>query len=240
MNGFRITVLALLVLVVGVMFYAIFVFLPGMQADRNIYEISRNSAANAQREAGHREKVSEYGESAEKQELATAYSEAEAADDDARKSVYEAEERAVIEEAKRKAEAALEREVKEADEAGKAIGLVTSFNKEWVSIMFKPVVKDTLNEGTIIAVRREGVVLCEAVVDLHDDESGQLGATMKPQEFGKAQASIDEEKLLPRPGDEVIFSPFASAKDLRRDNSFLKPAPLTVPRRDAGDASEPQ
>lgn len=230
MNGFRMTVLALLVLVVGAMFYAIFVFLPGMQADRNIYEISRNTAANAQREADHRVKVSGYGESPENEELA---SEAAAADAAARKTVYEAEERAVIEEAKRKAEAALEREVQEADEAGKAIGLVTSFNKDWVSIMFKPVVKEPLGDGTIVAVRREGVVLCEAVVDLRDEESGQLGATMKPQEFGKAQANIDEAKLLPQPGDEVIYSPFASARDLRADNSFLRPAPLSVPRRDA-------
>ena len=230
MNGFRITILALLVLVVAGMFYAIFFFLPGMQADHNIYEISQKTAQNELRDAGHRQKVSEYGASAEDAELSTAYDEAEAAEQDARKSLYEAEERAVIEEAKRKAEAAMAREVKEDNEAGKAIGLVTSFNQEWVSIMFKPAVKDVLVEGTIVAVRREGVVLCEATVDFRDEESGQVGATLKPQEFGKAQFNIEAEKLQPKPGDEVVYSPFASARELRADNSFLQPEPLTVPK----------
>ena len=87
-----------------------------------------------------------------------------------------------------------------------------------------------LVEGTIVAVRREGVVLCEATVDFRDEESGQVGATLKPQEFGKAQFNIEAEKLQPKPGDEVVYSPFASARELRADNSFLQPEPLTVPK----------
>jgi hypothetical protein len=113
---------------------------------------------------------------------------------------------------------------------------VTAFNKEWLSIMFKPAVTDVINEGVIIAVRREGIVICEATVDLKDDESGQLGATLKPQEFGKSQANVDVEKLLPQVGDEVIYSPFASARELRAENPFVKPAPLSVPRPEDGVA----
>jgi hypothetical protein len=180
--------------------------------------------------------VSEYGEKAEDQGLAGAYSVADEADRNAEKSVYEAEERAVIEEAKRKAMAAQEQKAREERAAEKTIGLVTAFNKEWLSIMFKPAVTDVINEGVIIAVRREGIVICEATVDLKDDESGQLGATLKPQEFGKSQANVDVEKLLPQVGDEVIYSPFASARELRAENPFVKPAPLSVPRPEDGVA----
>ena len=236
MNAFRITILALLVLVVGGMFYAIFVLLPGMQADRDIYEITQKTAQDAARDAGHREKVSEYGENAENQGLAGAYSEADAADRSAEQSVFEAEERAVIEEAKRKEMAAQEQKVREERDAEKTIGLVTSFNKEWVSIMFKPAVTDVINEGVIVAVRREGVVICEATVDFKDEESGQLGATLKPQEFGKSQVNVDVEKLLPQVGDEIIYSPFASARELRAENPFVKPMPLSVPRQEEGVA----
>lgn len=231
MNAFRVAILSLLVVVVGVMCYAVFVLLPGMQADHDIYEISQKNAQAAAQDAGHREKVSEYATDTRSDELATAYSEAENAERDAEKLVYEAEEKAVIEEAKRKAEAALAQQTKQESQEAKAIGLVTSFNKDWVSIMFKPAVQEPLNEGLVIAVRREGVILCEATVDFRDEESGQLGATLKPQEFGKAQVNIDEEKMLPIPGDEVIYSPFATAHDLRAEYSFLKPTPLSVPAR---------
>lgn len=229
MNGFRITLLALLILVVGLMFYVIFVTLPGMQADHNIYEITQKNSLVAQENEGHRDRVSAYGDGAEKQELASAYSAAAEEEKLAEKSVYEAEERAVIEEARRKAAAALAQEVKAADEAPDAIGLVTSFNRDWVSIMFRPAVKDPINEGLVVAVRRDGVVLCEATVDYKDEESGQIGATMKPQEFGKSQVNIDQEKMLPMPGDEVIYSPFVSTRDLKAVNSFLQPAPISVP-----------
>lgn len=238
MNGFRITILALLVLVVGLMFYVIFVTLPGMQADRNIYEISQKTALNARENASHLDRVSNYGDGAEKEELASAYSADEQSKRQAEKSLYEAEEKAVIEEARRKAEEALALEVKAADEAPAAIGLVTAFNRDWVSIMFRPAVKDPLNEGLIVAVRRDGVVLCEATVDYKDEESGQIGATLKPQEFGKTQVNIDEEKMLPMPGDEVIYSPFESTQDLKALESYLKPAPLSVPAQ-ADDAAPP-
>ncbi|MBR5895159.1 MAG: hypothetical protein IKZ13_06425 [Akkermansia sp.] len=230
MNGFRITVLALLVLAVGLMMYVIFVKLPDMQADHNIYEISQKSAQVAQQDAGHRERVSIYGEAAENSSLASAYSEAAEADRTAESSVHEAEARAVIEDAKRKADAAMAEQIKEEGAAPTTIGLVKSFNKDWVSIMFMPAVKDPITEGLVVAVRREGIVLCEATVDFIDEESGQVGATLKPQEFGKAQVNIDEEKMLPIPGDEVIYSPFSSAKDLRSQNSFLTPQPLSVPK----------
>lgn len=237
MNAFRVTILALLVLVVGGMFYAVFVFLPGMQADRNIYEITQKTAQDAARDAGHREKVSEYGEKAEDEGLAGAYSEADAVDRTSDQAVCEAEERAVIEEAKRKEQAAREQQARQEREEEKTIGLVTSFNKEWVSIMFKPAVNDVINEGTIVAVRRQNLVICEATVDYKDEESGQIGATLKPQEFGKSQANIDAEKLLPEPGDEIIYSPFASARELRAENPFVKPTPLSAPRR--GDEVAP-
>lgn len=232
MNGFRITILALLAVTVGLMVYVVFVTLPGMQADRHIYDISRRSEQNDRQTAGHRERVGAYEEGTDDPELAGAYSDAAEADRQAEEEVYEAEEQAVIEEAKRKAAAARAAEEKAAADAQRtdgAIGLVTSFNKEWVSIMFKPAIDDVLNDGLVVAVRRQGVVLCEATIDYRDDESGQIGATLRPQEFGKTQVDVDSQTLLPSPGDEVIFSPFASARELRRDNTFLTPQPLSVP-----------
>ena len=38
MNAFRVTILSLLVIAVGLMFYVVFVTLPAMQADQNIYD----------------------------------------------------------------------------------------------------------------------------------------------------------------------------------------------------------
>ena len=228
MNAFRVTILSLLVIAVGLMFYVVFVTLPAMQADQNIYNISRQAGQNQQQTADHRDRVSAYGDGAEATGLQQAVAEAEKVDREAEKSVYEAEEKAVLDEARRKAQAAQE-QVPASPKTDGAIGLVTSFNKEWVSILFKPAVKDVLPEGLVIAVRREGLVLCEATVDFKDEESGQVGATLRPQEFGKGQVDVDENALLPRPGDEVVYSPFASARDLRRENTFLTPQPLTVP-----------
>ncbi len=230
MNAFRITILSLLVIAVGLMFYVVFVTLPAMQAEQNLYHISQQSAQNQQQTAGHRQRVSGYGDGAEVGGLKDAMAAAENADREAEKSVCEAEAQAVLEDARRKAEAAQQRdnELKNEKTDG-TIGLVTAFNKEWVSVLFKPAVKDVLPEGLVLAVRREGHVLCEVTVDYVDEESGQVGATMRPQEFGKSQVDVDEETLLPRVGDEVIYSPFASARDLRRENTFLTPQPLTTP-----------
>lgn len=243
MNAFRITILALLTIAVGVMIYVVCVMLPGMQADQKIYNISQQSAKNQLQAADHRERVSGYGESAEAGGLAGAVSESEEADRLAESSVHEAEERAVIEEARRKVENEQLRAMEAAAAGPKtdgAIGLVTAFNQEWLSILFKPAVKDVLNEGTVVAVRREGVVLCEATVDFLDEESGQVGATLRPQEFGKTQMEVKEDAWLPVVGDEVIYSPFASARDLRRENSFLTPEPLSVPSASEEVPAEPQ
>ncbi len=241
MNGFRITILALLVLVVGLMFYVVFVTLPSQQADYNIYQISQQVAQNEREAASHRERVSAFGEAAEQSELSSAYAEAEAADREAVRNVSDAEEQAVLAEARRRAEA--EAAAQTAAPAGSqtdgAIGLVTNFNSEWVSIRFKPAVESPLNEGLIVAVRRDGVVLCEAVVDWKDEESGEIGATLKPQEFGSTQVDVNEEAILPVPGDEVIYSPYASSRDLRRDDSFLHPQPATAPSND-GAAPQPE
>lgn len=242
MNAFRITILALLTIVVAVMIYVVCVMLPGMQADQKIYNISQQSAKNQLQAADHRERVSGYGETAEAGGLAGAVSESEEADRLAESSVHEAEERAVIEEARRKVEAEQRRAMEDAaagPQTDGAIGLVTSFNQAWLSILFKPAVKDVLNEGVVVAVRRDGVVLCEATVDFHDEESGQVGATLRPQEFGKTQMEVDEDAWLPVVGDEVIYSPFASVRDLRRENTFLTPQPLSVPAVPAAPAEQP-
>lgn len=242
MNGFRITILALLVLVVGLMFYVVFVTLPGQQADYNIYQISQQVAQNEREAASHRERVSEFGEAAEHNELSSAYAEAEAADREAVRNVSDAEEQAVLAEARRRAEAeaAAQAAAQTGSQTDGAIGLVTNFNREWVSIRFKPAVESPLNEGLIVAVRREGVVLCEAVVDWKDEESGEIGATLKPQEFGSTQVDVNEEAILPIPGDEVIYSPYASSRDLRRDDTFLNPQPATTASPATEAAPQPE
>ena len=121
MNGFRITILALLVLVVGLMFYVVFVTLPSRQADYNIYQISQQVAQNEREAASHRERISAFGEAAEQNELSSAYAEAEAADREAVRNVSDAEEQSVLAEARRRAEAEPSSEVKKRVDAARLV-----------------------------------------------------------------------------------------------------------------------
>jgi hypothetical protein len=50
---------------------------------------------------------------------------------------------------------------------------------------------------------------------------------------------VNEDAILPIPGDEVIYSPYASSRDLRRDDTFLNPQPTTTPATD-GAAPQPE
>ena len=79
----------------------------------------------------------------------------------------------------------------------------------------------------VIAVRRGDYVVCEAVIDGRDEESGQVSATIKQAVFG-ASGSTPENLPTPQVGDEVIPTPFLSGSELRREQSGLDAVPAAA------------
>lgn len=223
MNGFRLTLLILLCLVVGLMAYVVFVVLPERESDYRMYNISQRNALYERQDAAHQEQVSRYGADVEDPDVATARHEAAESDRKAEIAVNEAEERLVIEEAKRKEAATLARQAQEEAKAPKALGRVASYNPEWNSILIEPLSAEPINEGLVVGIRRKGVIIAEAQVD-YIDESGQIGAVLKAATFSKAKGEgIEADNFIPAVGDEVIVTPFATASELRGTGAYGLP-----------------
>jgi len=220
MNGFRITILVLLCLAVGLMFYAVMVIVPGWQNQYSEYQASIKIAEYQQNNDHHRQRMEQFSPDAEAPEVTTARTMAEESARKDEKALNEAEESSVIAAARRKEEAALARQAEAEAEAPKPLGLVAAYNPEWNSLMIRPVAEVPMAMGFVVAVRRGGSIVCEAVIDGRDEESGQYSATVKAAELGAAAA----EKKTPTVGDEVIETPFPSSQELRRGSDFLPPA----------------
>lgn len=223
MNGFRLTLLILLCLVVGLMAYVVFAVLPERESDYRMYNISQRNALYERQDAAHQESVSRYGADVEDPDVATARNEAAESDRKAELAVNEAEERLVIEEAKRREEAALAKQVQAEAQAPKALGRVASYNPEWNSILIEPLSQEPINVGLVVGIRRNGAIVAEAQVD-YIDESGQIGAVIKNATFSKSKGEgISADKLTPAVGDEVIVTPFATTNELRSNDSYVFP-----------------
>jgi len=235
MNGFRITILVLLCLVVGLMAYVVFEVLPEREADYRMYNISQRNALYEKQDAAHQERVSRIGAEAENPEVAQARTDAAESDRRAEQALNEAEERAVIEEAKRREAAAVARQAQDEATALKALGRVASYNPEWNSIMIEPLSTEPINVGLVVAVRRGGRIVAEAQVDFID-ESGQIGAVVKSGSFNKTQApGVSSEAFKPAVGDEVIVTPFPTTSELRGNGGFLPPSAGVMPAAPAGE-----
>ena len=102
-------------------------------------------------------------------------------------------------------------------------------------MLFKPNGSMPVNEGLIIAVRRNDYIVCEATVDGKDEISGQITAAVKPAHFGGVSDEAAEANQIPRPGDDVIISPFPSSKDLRLEDYGSQDIPVPA----ADNAPEP-
>ncbi|MDO4751061.1 MAG: hypothetical protein Q4A24_03045 [Akkermansia sp.] len=227
MNGFRIAILTLLVLVVGLLFYVVIGVLPNQKKSYDLYVMSKNTptqqtdvddadASAAPTEADERlRRLREEQTQTDEQSLA----------EEERRTVALAEEQR-----RRESEAAMADQLD--DEAAQApLGLVTGVAPSEGFLSFKPMGKDVISKGLIVAVRRgeSDYVICEAEVDYLHEESGEYIANIREQDFSSSVDKDSTEKLIPAVGDQVIISPFASAQQLRADNPFLKPDPPSVP-----------
>lgn len=131
--------------------------------------------------------------------------------------------------AKRKEEAALAKQVEAEATAPKPLGLVASFDAEWNVLMIKPVSDMPLNPGLVVAARRDGRIVCEAVIDSLDSESGQYSATLKVADLGKVTTGASATIPQPAVGDEIIESPFPSSAELRGGTDDLPSLPDVAP-----------
>lgn len=217
MNGFRVTILVLFCLTVGLMFYAVTVVLPAQQERYNVYQATMKSKEYEQREYDHRLRMEQLAPETDAQEVKDAREAAEESERRREQAINEAEEISVIASAKRKQE---EREAQAAAQAAKEeenqpifLGPVKAYDKEWNVILFQPQADTPITEGLEVAVRRGDKLICEAVVDGKDEQSGQVSATIKQADFGASMQGV--EIPSPQEGDEVIISPFESSKQLR-------------------------
>ncbi len=218
MNAFRATILVLLALTVGLMFYAFAVYLPGRQEQYQMYQTQLKINEYQQRQQEHEARMARLDAGNDTPEVAAARAAAEA---EARKNEEEltaAEESSVLASARRRQEvdeaaAAVEEVAQPA-----ALGQVTAFLEDCAVILFKAGDATPVNEGLDIAVRRNDLIVCEATVDGRDEESGQYTAAVKQVVLGGTKDPAAEANRQPRPGDEVIISPFLSSRDLRMEN----------------------
>lgn len=221
MNGFRVTILVLFCLTVGLMFYAVTVVIPGRQEQYELYRTMQKSNEYRQRNAEHLARMEQLGPDVEAPEVSTARSEAEEGERKRQQEINEAEESSVLASARRKEEERTARAAAEEAAAPAALGRVASFNREWNSILFTPEgAKTPLNDGLVIAVRRGDYIVCEAVIDGRDEESGQVSATVKQAIFA-ANGNAPQDTPTPAAGDEIILSPFLSGRDLRDDDAHF-------------------
>lgn len=225
MNGFRITLLVLLTLAVGMMFYVVAVLLPARQEQYELHLTTQKINEYEQRNAEHRARLEQFSPEAEDPEVASARSAAEESARKQEQELTEAEESSVLAAARRQEEARRakqEAEMPPADPAVAAanaqaeyIGKVMAYDPEWSFLMFSDEGKTPVAPELIVAVRRGDYILCEAKVDNKDEESGQWCATVKTVTHNPSKGMPKPENDKPVVGDDVVVSPFESSSDLR-------------------------
>lgn len=209
MNGFRITVLVLLALALGLMFYVVTVVIPEEKASYAEYQEALRDTAYERRDAEHRARLAQIHPAVDVSEADLAKQEAERNAREREEARLKREEELVLE-AGRKAEEKSQA-LEDRSEASKPVAQVAIYDKENNLMMLKPVTEDgTLVVGQVLAIRRNGGIVCELAVEARDDESGQYSAYVKHAQFSKAGSP----ELLPQQGDEVIVSPLPQVSDL--------------------------
>jgi hypothetical protein len=215
MNAFRAVILALLIIAVGIIFYAFTEVIPARQAQYQMYQTQLKINEYEKRQQEHDARMALLGSQTDAPEVAAARA---AAEEEAKKNEADltaAEEHSVIASARRRQE--IEEAATAAEDAAKpsTLGAVTAYLEDCGVLLFKADGSMPVNEGLLIAVRRNDYIVCEATVDGKDEESGQFTAALKAANFGGVADPVAEENRKPRPGDEVIVSPFLSSRELR-------------------------
>ena len=230
MNGFRIAILSLLVLVVGLLFYCVAYVIPNQQRSRELYDMSLTTKAQQAPtdEADTTAAPTEEDERLRKLREQQTQTDEETLAEEERRAVAYAEEKR-----RRESEAAVAAELGQ-DAAQAALGLVTGVAPAEGFLTFKPMGDAVIDKGLVVAVRRgeSDFVICEAEVDYLHEESGEYIANIRTQDFSASASSEEQDaadKMIPTVGDQIIISPFASTQELRADNPFLKPDPPSVP-----------
>lgn len=230
MNGFRITILTLLCLALGLMFYAVLVLVPSWQGEYNAYQADKRLSQYDRKSDIHRQQMVTYDPSFEAPEVQKARLAAEEAALINEKAVIEAEENNVIAAAIRQEETERARAEQEAAAAAAAearnptLGTVLGFEREWQSVRINPreAALASFQRGAVLAVFRNAALLCEITVEHRDAESGQVIATVR---VSQGMPGMNEDGSLPmdrepQPGDVVAASLFQSADDLRASSGF--------------------
>ncbi len=221
------------------MFYAVMVIVPGWQNQYGEYQASQKLAEYQRNNDYHRLRMEQFSPEAESPEVAQARAAAEESARKGEQALTEAEENSVIAAAKRKEEAAAAKEAETEVAAPKPLGLVAAFDAEWNVLMIKPVSDMPLNPGLVVAARRDGRIVCEAVIDSLDAESGQYSATLKVADLGKVTTGASVAAQQPAVGDEIIESPFPSSAELRGDSEALPAVPAVAPDTTPADTGLP-
>lgn len=234
MNAFRASILVLLVLTVGLMFYAFAVLIPARQEQYQMYQNQLKINEYQQRQQEHESRIARFDADADTPEVAAARAAAEAEAKKNEADLIAAEESIVLASARRR-QAAEEAEnaAEESSLASTSLGVVTAYLEDCAVILFKAADTVPVNEGLNIAVRRDDYIVCEATVDGQDTESGQYTAALKQADFGGVKDPEVEANRKPRAGDEVIISPFPSSRDLRLEGYNPQPEkqqPSTEPK----------
>jgi hypothetical protein len=233
MNAFRVTILALLVLTVGLMFYVFVAVIPARQSQYEMYHTQLKINEYEKRQMEHESRMARLETDVDTPEMAAARAAAEAEEKKSEEAVTAAEENSVLASAKRRQE--MEETSADEDDVTQVavLGSVTAYLEEHAVVLFKATGGSPVKEGLLIALRRDDYIVCEAMVDGVDEESGQYTAAVKQVKFGGVEDPTAEANRKPRTGDEVIVSPFMSGRDLRLESgniSDLKPEPAETPQ----------
>ena len=218
MNPFRIAILILLSLSLGLLFYIVAFFIPQRQENFAHYQTTARVTEFELRNSEHEARMKAIASSSP---LDEAKKHAEEAAKLRRAEIALAEERSVLASALKK-----EQEAKAAPTPAVApepaaepvqviIGEVVSYDPQWSSLMIKPNEGVTVEKGTRIAIRRNEGIIQEGNIDGKDQVSGQLAASLIPQSIG-GNAEAYQVKI----GDQVIISPFKSSQELLHGSSM--------------------
>lgn len=217
MNPFRITLLVLLSLAVLIMLYVVGYVIPEQQATFQQYQNSVKMGELNKRGQMHQAALQRVSIEADKDELALAEADALSAARQQEEALAAAEEQRLIALARQKAE----QESNAAVKAPVSLGYVDKYDAEWNSIFIIPQSPSSLTSGMKVAVMRNGGMVCEAIIESRDDETGQFTASAQENNLGVGSGKA---ATMPASGDDIVISPFAV-----QDSTFTAPSPALMP-----------
>ncbi len=256
MNPFRVILLVILSLSLAMMFYMVAFYLPQQKADYKLYQSMTQIAHLQDKHQEHESRMDRLAPKpavAEESELTQAQQEAQLAATEQQRLLVEAEERLVIAEARAR-EAKLEEEQKRKDMEQQRIeremaaaqaatdtsiggpsiflGDVHSYDAEWCILTVTPDVSleaGIPKSGQRLMVKRGEGLICEAVVESVDTNSGLIIANVKQETLNPVA------NVLPEAGDRVFAVTQRSAAVMWPD-----PVPATqssLPQPPAGQTN---